>query len=182
MYRLVVLVLAALLAFGCATANNSIMNEMDATIEALKKQPTLEELGIPPKYFESMMSRIIISGHLMVDPQFGEIRIHFAEAMLVDSETGKSMDYEFIIGWIPDLSWIMTTATELDTAMTVAWLDVDADGVPEIVNDNGKGNADCRDIDLQVYAKVVMTLLQKPVYYPPCDEGCDEQQETIDLF
>lgn len=174
MYKTATLVLAVLLIFGCAT----IQQPASTTTAEVEKPNTRVDYicSIPFEYFESMMGRIVVLGYEIDDPQYGEVRAHYAKVQLQDNE-GNTYDYLFSIAWSARHEMIMTVAKLLNDGSIVVWLDRDANGIPEVVNDGGVRNQPVEAIDLEAYCKVVHALLQKPVYYPPSDEGSKEQGE-----
>lgn len=182
MYRIIVLLLLIVsLTFGCATTRQPVGDEIVANMEETLKQKeeakmTLEDIGISTAAFESMMSRIILLGHIIHDTAYGEIRVHFI-VVKIQSEDGAVSEHEFMIGKTKLQKGILTTAMNLGTEETVAWLDQDEDGIPEIINEGGR-NMKVGGVALEAYANVINALLQKPVYYPPSDDDGDDQVES----
>ena len=170
--RLILLAIVCLLAFGCATVqpDGDLSATMKQSVEELKDYK-LEDYGINPKDFETMISQIILIGDPVTHSVHGRLRTHYVTVVLQkDKDADHPFKLVFSIGKKLDYLGIITVAIDIDTKETAIWYDVDECGVPEIV-DTGKGKRAMTDADMDVYAKIIKTLLMQPVYYPAQDGG-----------
>jgi hypothetical protein len=168
--RLILLAIVCLLAFGCATVqpDGDLSATMEQSIEELKNYK-LEDYGVNPEDFETMISRIILLGDPVTHSVHGRLRTHYVNVGL-NGKDGRVFKLVFSIAKKLDYLGIITVAIDTDTMETAIWYDVDECGVPEIV-DTGKGKRAMTDADMVIYAKVIQTLLMQPVYYPAQDGG-----------
>lgn len=166
MYRkLILLAIAGLLSFGCAgvQTKNDTPIKMDQSVEELKDY-RLEDYGINPADFQKMVVQIILLGDKVVHSEHGRMRTHYANIGLQQKD-GSVLELAFGIGKKLDAVGIITVAADPSSEERATWYDVDECGVPELV-DTGKGKRALEKMDMDVYAKVIMTLLMKEVYYP----------------
>ena len=168
--RLILLAIVCLLAFGCATVqpDGDLSATMKQSVEELKDYK-LEDYGVNPKDFEAMISKIILLGDPVTHAVHGRMRTHYVTVGL-NGKDGRVFKLVFSIAKKLDHLGIITIAMDTDTMETAIWFDVDECGVPEIV-DTGKGKRALTDADMVVYAKVILTLISQPVYYPTQDGG-----------
>ena len=166
MYRkLILLAIAGLLSFGCATVQpgSNLEMKVDTSIEQLNVY-RLEDYGIETTDFQKMVGQIILLGDEVVHSEHGRMRTHYANIGLRQKD-GSVLELAFGIGKKLDAVGIITVAADPSSEERATWYDVDECGVPELV-DTGKGKRALEKMDMDVYAKVIMTLLMKEVYYP----------------
>ena len=168
--RILLLIVASLLVFGCATVQpkTELETQIETSIEE-QKEYRLEDYDVNPEDFEAMISRIILLGDPVTHSVHGRLRTHYVNVGL-NGKDGRVFKLVFSIAKKLDYLGIITVAIDTDTMETAIWYDVDECGIPEII-DTGKGKRAMTDMDMDVYAKVIQTLLMQPVHYPTQDGG-----------
>lgn len=171
-HRIVLLIIASLLAFGCATVQPEGKLEMDveAYAEKLGNYSLEESCDIRSEDFESFISRIILLGDLVTHPEHGRLRTHYT-GVTIAKKDGQPFNLSVSIGKKLDSLGIITIAVDLDTNERAEWFDVDEDGIPELVDRHlGGGRQVVEPMDVDVYCNIVWILMQKEIYYPPKGE------------